>query len=115
MTTTANPLLKRNDSHRLKAIPFPEIKTEHYLPAIQEAIRIAKEEIEALKNNPAEPNFENTVLALELSGEQLDYVSSIYYNLLSAESDAVFKALAQQISPLLADFGSSIYTDPVIF
>lgn len=115
MTTTANPLLKRNDSHRLKAIPFPEIKTEHYLPAIQEAIRIAKEEIEALKNNPAEPNFENTVLALELSGEQLDYVSSIYYNLLSAESDAAFKALAQQISPLLAEFGSSISTDPVIF
>ncbi|HOZ01149.1 MAG TPA: hypothetical protein PLG20_04990, partial [Candidatus Syntrophosphaera sp.] len=115
MTVSENPLLRQKNEHRLKAIPFDEIKTEHFLPAIQAALQAAREEIEALKANPAEPDFSNTILALELNGEQLDYVASIYFNLLSAESDAEFKALAQQISPLLAEFNSSISTDPVIF
>jgi Zn-dependent oligopeptidase len=115
MKTSENPLLREKNDHRLKAIPFDEIKTEQFLPAIQEALKLAREEIDNLKNNSAEPDFENTVLALELSGEKLDYVAGIYFNLLSAESDAEFKALAQQISPLLAEFNSSISTDPVIF
>ncbi len=115
MNSSENPLLRTKNDHRLKAIPFPEIKTEHFLPAIQEALKTAREEIAALKANPAEPDFGNTILALELNAEQLDYVASIYFNLLSAESDVEFKALAQQISPLLAEFNSSVSTDPVIF
>ncbi|MDD4223756.1 MAG: M3 family metallopeptidase [Candidatus Cloacimonetes bacterium] len=115
MTQSANPLLRPKNEHRLQAIPFDEIKTGHFMPAIEAALKTAREEVEALKSNPAEPNFENTILALELSGEKLDYVAGIYFNLLSAESDAEFKALAQQISPLLAEFSSSISTDPVIF
>ncbi|MBW6514323.1 MAG: M3 family metallopeptidase [Candidatus Syntrophosphaera sp.] len=115
MTTSENPLLRQQNDHRLQAIPFPEIKTEHFLPAVEEALKLAREEIETLKSNPAEPDFENTILALELNGEVLDYVTTIYYNLLSAESDAEYKALAQQISPLLAEFSSSISTDPAIF
>jgi len=115
MTQSENPLLWQENKHRLKAIPFPEIKTEHFLPAVQEALKLARQEIEELKNNPDEPDFENTILALDLNGEKLDYVASIYFNLLSAHSDAEFKALAQQISPLLAEFGSSILTDPKIF
>jgi len=110
-----NPLLNRKNDHRLKAIPFPEFKTEHFLPAIQAALQEARAEIAALKSNPETPSFENTILELDLNGELLDYVSSIYFNLLSAESDADFKALAQQISPLLAEYSSSISTDPVIF
>lgn len=115
MTQVENPLLRPKNEHRLQAIPFDEIKTEHFIPAIEAALKTAKAEIEALKSNFAEVNFENSILALELSGEQLDYVAGIYFNLLSAESDAEFKSLAQQISPLLAEFGSSISTDPEIF
>lgn len=110
-----NPLLRTENTHRLKAIPFPEIKTEHFLPAVEEALKIARAEIEAMKNNPEAPTFENSVLELELNGELLDHVATIYFNLLSAESDNEFKALAQQISPMLAEFGSSISTDPKIF
>lgn len=110
-----NPLLRTSNDHRLKAIPFPEIKTEHFLPAMEEALKVAKAEIEAMKNNPEPPTFENTILELELNGELLDYVATIYFNLLSAESDNEFKALAQQISPMLAEFGSSVSTDPLIF
>ncbi|MDZ4183129.1 MAG: M3 family metallopeptidase, partial [Candidatus Cloacimonadaceae bacterium] len=115
MEKTNNPLLNRNHGHRLQAIPFPKFKTEHFVPAIEAALEDAKAEIEALKANPEAPNFENTILALDLNGELLDYVAGIYFNLLSAESDAEFKALAQQISPMLAEFSSSISTDPLIF
>lgn len=110
-----NPLLRTENQHRLKAIPFPEIKTEHFLPAMEEALKLARAEIETMKNNPEPPTFENTVLELELNGELLDYVATVYFNLLSAESNNEFKALAQQISPMLAEFGSSISTDPKIF
>ncbi len=110
-----NPLLNKHNSHRLKAIPFPLFKTEHFLPAIQVSLDLAKAEIEAVKTNPEAPTFENTILALELAGEQLHYISGIYFNLLSAESDDEMKALAQEISPLLSQFNTSISTDPVIF
>jgi len=115
MSLPTNPLLRENRDHRLKAIPFHEFKTEHFMPAIEAALEEAKAEIEAIKNNPAPPTFENTIQALELDGEKLKYVAGIYFNLHSAESDADFKALAQQISPLLAQFNAGISTDPAIF
>lgn len=115
MSSNTNPLMEKTNSHRLKAIPFPLFKTEHFMPAIEAALAAAKEDIEKIKNNPEAPTFENTIVALELAGEQLSYVSGIYFNLHSAESDAAFKALAQQISPILAQYGASISTDPVIF
>jgi len=115
MKISANPLLSLNSRHRLNAIPFDEIQTEHFLPAIQEALQEARQGIAAIKSDPAEPDFDNTILALDQNGELLDHVSTIYFNLLSAESDAQFKALAQQISPLLAEFQSQVSTDAEIF
>lgn len=110
-----NPLLRNENTHRLKAIPFHEIKLEHFLPAFEEALKIARAEFEVLKNNPEAPTFENTILAMDLGAVELDYASTVYFNLLGAHSDAEFKALAQKISPMLAEFGSSINTDPKIF
>ena len=57
-----NPLLNRKNDHRLKAIPFPEFKTEHFLPAIQEALKDAKAEIETLKNNPEAQVYTDYIL-----------------------------------------------------
>jgi peptidyl-dipeptidase Dcp len=110
-----NPLLLQENNHRLKAIPFHLIKTEHYMPAIKTTLAAAKENFDKIRNDKAAPSFENTVLEMDFAGEQLDYVSEIYFNLHGAESDAEFKALAQQISPLLSEFSSSILTDDVIF
>ncbi len=115
MTEVYNPLLDRQKRGRLQSIPFPEIRTEHFLPAVEATLAEARNHIENLRVNPEEPDFENTILALDFADEHLEYVTSIYYNLLSAESDAQFKALAQQISPKLAEFSSSITTDEVIF
>ncbi|PKN72364.1 MAG: peptidase M3 [Candidatus Cloacimonetes bacterium HGW-Cloacimonetes-3] len=111
----SNPLLNPKNTHRLQAIPFPDFSLEQFMPAIDASLLEAKAEIETMKNNPAAPTFENTILELDMNGELLDYVATIYFNLLSAESDAEFKALAQLISPKLAEFGSMVATDPLIF
>jgi len=110
-----NPLLEKENKHRLKAVPFDKIKTEHFLPAFEAAISEAQTVIDAIKNSKAKATFENTILAMDDAEEHLDYIASIYFNLLSAESDGEFKALAQKISPMLAEFGSKISTDPKIF
>ncbi len=111
----SNPLLDKEYKHRLDAIPFHLIKTEHYMPAIEEALKQARQNFERVRSNPEPPTFDNTILGMDFGDEQLDYVAGIYFNLHGAESDAEFKALAQKISPMLAEFSSFIMTDELIF
>lgn len=110
-----NPLLETRNSHRLKAIPFDKFKTEHFLPAIEIALQESRAKLDELRQDKSAPTFENTILFMDHSGELLDYVSGIFYNLLSAESDKEHKALAQKISPMMAEFSSQIMTDQIIF
>jgi len=110
-----NPLLVKKFQHRLGAIPFDKFKTEHFMPAIEKALDLAKKTFKKVRSNPDPATFENTMLALEHGSELLERVSGIYFNLLSAESDTEFKALAQQISPMLAEFGSKVMTDEALF
>ena len=85
------------------------------MPAVEATLQIARDNIKKIRDSQEAPTFENTILEMDFAGEELDYVTGVYYNLLAAESDAEFKALAQTISPMLAEFGSSIMTDEVIF
>lgn len=110
-----NPLLEYVNEHRLKATPFHLIKTGHFMPAFEATLEIARKNVDLIRNDKSLPTFENTILGMDYAGEQLDYVSEIYFNLHGAESDAEFKALAQQISPMLSEFSSSIMTDDNIF
>ena len=66
--------------------PFNDIKTEHYLPAIEEGIKQQKAEIEIITNNSAEPTFENTIEAIELSGKLLMKVYLVFNNLQSTDT-----------------------------
>ena len=63
-----------------ETVPFSQINNEDFGPAIEKGITLAKEEIEAIKNNPDTPNFENTVLALEAVGKGLDQASTVLFN-----------------------------------
>ena len=110
-----NPLLSGERIGSYEAIPFDLYKTEHYLPAIDYSLQVAKENIEKMKQNESTPTFENTILAMEESGDLLDHVSTIFFNLMAMESDDEFKALAQEIAPKLSKFSSSIMLDPIIF
>jgi len=97
------------------AFPFDRIKKEDFHPALDEAIRIARANIEKLRDNSQEPNFENTILALEIASEQVGQVSSIFFNLLGTNSDDELQAMAREISPRLADFSSDVTLDPALF
>ena len=109
-----NPLLKPFDT-AYQSAPFQEIKEEHYLPAFRELIKKTEEEIKQISENPENPTFENTVEALAYSGEQLDVVSNIFFNLNSAETNDEIQKIAQEVSPLLTEFSSKISQNEKLF
>jgi len=86
--------------------PFSSIKIEDYEPAIIEAMKQEDEAIEAIINNPEEPTFENTIAVR--TGEQLERITSIFFNLLNANTSDDMDALAQKLSPMLSEHYSSI-------
>lgn len=95
--------------------PFSQIKIEDYVPAFQEGIALAKAEIDAIVNNPDVPTFENTIVAMDFSGDILDRLSSIFFNLNSAETNDEMQKIAQEVSPLLSEFGNDIRLNADLF
>jgi Zn-dependent oligopeptidase len=95
--------------------PFSQIKLEDYKPAFIENIAAAKAEIDAIINNPAAPTFENTIEALDFSGNALDRLSSIFFNLNSAETCDEMQKIAQEVSPLLTEFSNDITLNEALF
>ncbi|MEN2436525.1 M3 family metallopeptidase [Weeksellaceae bacterium A-14] len=95
--------------------PFEEIKTEDFLPAFKELIQKSEAEVDAIANNSEAPTFENTIEAMAFSGQQLDRVSSIFFNLNSAETNDEIQKIAQEVSPLLTEFSSKISQNETLF
>src|SRR5574343_480731 len=95
--------------------PFSQIKIEDYQPAFEETITQARAEIDAIINNPESPTFENTIEALDFAGQALDPLSSIFYNLNSAETCDEMQKIAQEVSPLLTAFGNDITLNEDLF
>ncbi|RTY76760.1 M3 family metallopeptidase [Flavobacterium sp. LS1R10] len=95
--------------------PFSKIKNEDFLPAFQKGIELAKAEIDAIVQNPIKPTFENTIEALAFSGDVLDRISSIFFNLNSAETNDEIQKIAQEVSPLLSEFGNDVRLNPDLF
>ena len=95
--------------------PFSKIQNEDFLPTFKEAINIAKKEIDDIVKNTKAPSFENTIEALEFSGEQLDRISSIFFNLNSAETNETIQKIAQEVSPLLSEFSNDITLNEDLF
>ena len=118
MLTTAckmeNPLLTESPLP-YGAPQFDKIRTEHYLPAFKEGIAEAKADIDAITSNPDAPTFANTIEALEFAGEKLGDVSSIFYNLLEAESSTEMQAVAEQISPMMTEYSMYVSLNDKLF
>ena len=111
---TQNILLKKFNTPYNSA-PFSKIKNDDFLPAFKQAIEDAKAEIDIIANNSEAATFENTIEALEFSGEQLDRISSIFFNLNSAETNDTIQKIAQEVSPLLSEFSNDITLNEALF
>jgi Zn-dependent oligopeptidase len=104
------PFETKNDT-----TPFSKISVTDYQPAFGQYIKNAKEEIKKIINNSEIPTFENTIEALEFSGEALDRISSVFFNLNAAETSDEMQKIAQEISPLLTEFSNDITLNEDLF
>ena len=95
--------------------PFDKIKIEHYMPAIKAGIAQQEAEIQAIIDNPAAPTFENTVAALELSGNLLSKVTGVLYNLSETENSPEMEALIEEATPLQSQHSDNIYMNKKLY
>ncbi|MGJ5642142.1 M3 family metallopeptidase [Formosa sp. S-31] len=108
-------ILQQTFSTTYQSAPFNAIKNEDFLPAITQLIEDTKAEIDSITSNPESATFENTIEALEFTGQQLDRVTSIFFNLNSAETNDEIQKIAQEVSPLLSEFGNDITLNAELF
>jgi peptidyl-dipeptidase Dcp len=109
-----NPLIQPFNTP-FETPPFDEIKESDYLPAIKESIEMARAEIMDIANAEEPPTFENTIVALEKSGEVMSRTASILFNLNSAETNPELQKIAQEASPLLTSFNNEIKQNDKLF
>ncbi len=114
MTQAINPFLGKYKTPYGTA-PFDKIKTEHYEPAFEEGIRQHQKEIDAIVNQKSVPTFENTIEALDRSGDLLTRVSNVFFALLSAESNDEMMEISQRISPKLSEHSNNINLNEGLF
>ncbi len=95
--------------------PFDLIKNEHYIPAIKKGIEKHNIEIENITNSELSPTFDNTIAAFEKSGRLLSRVTSVFFNLLSAESDDEMMKISKEIQPQLSEHYNNIYLNESLF
>ena len=105
-----NPLL-----HHFNTAPFSKIFNDHFKPAIEQAIEIARGQIDEIIQNKDTPTFENTTVALDFAGEKLSRVTSIFFNLNAAETNDEIQKIAQEISPWLSEFRNDITLNEALF
>lgn len=109
-----NPLLTES-TLPYGAPQFDKIKNEHYLPAFEQGIKEGKAEIDAIVANPEAPTFANTIEALEFSGETLDRVAGIFYNLMEADTDDEKQDIAEKVSPMMTEFSMYVSLNEPLF
>ncbi|HEY3370442.1 MAG TPA: M3 family metallopeptidase [Prolixibacteraceae bacterium] len=114
MQDIQNPLLRPFEGVHQTA-PFSQVKIEHFLPAFDTAIEEAKKEVQQIIDNPVAPDFANTIVALDMAGERLDRIKSIFFNLNSADTSDEMQNIAQEIAPKLSDFSNDITLNEQLF
>ena len=112
--THSNPLLDQPKTPY--GVPaFDQVKLEHYLPAFDAAIAEQKAEVDAIVNNPDEPTFENTIVALDRTGNLLDRVVGVFFNVLEADGNDDMNLIAETVSPMLSELSDGIILNDKLF
>lgn len=114
MNDTANPFFSEYTTP-FQVPPFNKILDEHYLPAFEKGIAMHKKEIEEIINNPEEPDFENTIAALDRSGEQLGRVEYVFNGVLSSNTNEQLQEIAQKVAPMKSGHFDDINLNPELF
>ncbi|MBR6363055.1 MAG: M3 family metallopeptidase [Bacteroidales bacterium] len=109
-----NPLLKQSGAP-FGAPEFDKFTKDDYLPAFEEAISLAKAEIDRIAADPEPPTYENTIEALEYSGEALSKVEGIFFNLLDADGDDRMQEIAEEVSPKLTEYSLYVSMNRALF
>ena len=109
-----NPLLKPFQGIHQTA-PFGSVKIEHYIPAFDAAIEEAKQEVQKIIDHPEMSDFANTIVALDMAGDRLNRIQSIFFNLNSAETCDEMQNIAQEVAPKLSDFSNDINLNEELF
>jgi peptidyl-dipeptidase Dcp len=109
-----NPLLQKS-TLQYQAPNFSLIKDEHFKPAFEYGLKIHDQEIEAIANNPAKPTFQNTVLAVELSGVDLSRAVSAFYNLTGSNTNPALQAIEEEYAPVFSGHNDKIYLNSKLY
>ena len=110
----SNPLLDQpNTPYGVPA--FDKIKAEHYLPAFEAAIAEQKAQVEAIANSEAEPTFENTIVALDRTGQLMDRAVGVFFNVLEADGNDEMNEIAEKVSPMLSELSDDIILNDKLF
>lgn len=95
--------------------PFESIMNCDYKPAFERGIELQNAEIDSIVNNPEAPTFENTLVALDASGELLDKVSGVFFNVCESDGNDSLNALQEEILPMLSEHQDNIYMNAKLF
>ncbi len=109
-----NPFLRESKA-AFGAPEFDKIRNEHYLPAFEAGIAEAKAEIDAIVANEEEPTFENTIEAMEYSGQTLSKVAGVFYNIMEANTNDEMQQIAEQVSPMLTEYSMYVSLNAPLF
>ena len=113
-TEMQNPLLSEW-AGALELPPFEAIRPDHYRPAFDQALADHRAEIDAIAENPAPPDFENTIAALERSGRRLERVAGVFFVVAGADTSDEIEAIERDISPLLARHNNALYLNRALY
>ena len=112
--TNANPFAQRS-TLEYELPPFAQIKEEHYLPAFYEGCKEHLAEVQAILDTPGAATFENTIVALEKSGQYLGRMLRVFYNKSSSDTNDALDAIEEEIAPKFAAHQDAISLNPVLF
>lgn len=113
-TENMNPLLANFDGE-FGIAPFESIKEEHYVPAFEEAMKLNIAEIDAITSNPDSATFENTIVALDNTGEKLETISALFFNLNDANTSDSMQSIAKIVAPKLSQHSDNILLNEKLF
>ncbi|MBP2237793.1 peptidyl-dipeptidase Dcp [Sinorhizobium kostiense] len=114
ISVSLNPALVKWTGH--EGLPnFEALRDEDFAPAFEAALQAHDAEIEAIANNPQPPTFDNTIVALEIAGDDLSRVSALFWSKAGAHTNEVIQALEREIAPKLSRHYSRIGTNPALF